>query len=344
MPDAAKPEKLPSSRFIRTKLPIADSHFTADDMFEAEVMPMRLNEPDFGIIGWRLMQAFERYKEFEELIVKAVDEWSGYPEVRAPLSTPEEIEIRLRNWGWYELPHSRRLIFLASEIVHHVRVCLDYCAYNAVWIAKGQPNDHTKFPLVTAPEKWNKARRSGIQGVKGDHLKWIEAVQPYNGVEWTAELLELSNQDKHRTTVELVPLYKVRFNPKDMYADPAGDPKYRGFQAEHARVEMRIAPAMTTIGDGPPGRNAQTTLFDLLEGVIGLVNNFLAEAGYKQIEVTRGTRSDRSGAWRYGPGRPMRVSDRYLCSIASGDDSKDHAVGTGCLRWAVAQTRTAPQP
>lgn len=278
---------LPASRFVPVNVPNDIDKFGPDSLFEISSVPVRNNAPDFGMVAWRMMEASGRIVEFRDLLPQVMEDWTGYMEVRAPLESPQKVEMRLRDWQWNHLPSSRRLTFIASEIVHHVRVSLDYLAYNAVWLAKGEPRPHTKFPLVTEPDKWNQERRKGIRGVKEHHREWIEEVQPFKGVEWTKHLLDLSNQDKHRTAVELIPLYSARFDPAKIYGDPAGDPTYRGFQAERPRVEMRIVPAMEPEREGPPGAGVEQILSGLIEGGVGLVNKFITEAGYSPMELFR---------------------------------------------------------
>lgn len=42
-----------------------------------------------------------------------------------------------------------------------------------------------------------------LRGLKPAHVDMIEALQPYNGVEWTKTLRDISNPDKHRTLTVL---------------------------------------------------------------------------------------------------------------------------------------------
>lgn len=278
---------LPSSRFVPVPKPPDFDRFGPNSQFEVSTAPVRLNEPDFGMVGWRMMEASSRLAEFRSLLPEVMKDWTGYMEVRAPWADHQQLEMRLRDWQWNHLPTSRRLTFIASEIVHHVRVCLDYLAYNAVWVAKGEPREHTKFPLVLEEEKWNQERRNGVRGIKQHHLEWIKEVQPFNGVKWTKHLVDLSNQDKHRTAVELAPVYTARFDPTKLYSDPGGDPSYRGFATESATVKMRIVPAMEPKRDGPPGLHVNEILGGMIDGGVGIVNKFITEVGYKPLELVR---------------------------------------------------------
>lgn len=277
----------PSSDFKRLKRPPVPDDFGPVSRYELFSVPVRSNVPDFGMVAWRMLEASERLTEFHKVLPEVMKDWTGHMEARAPFASPEDIEIRLMNWQWNHLPSARRLTFVTSEIVHHVRVCLDYCAYNSVWIAKGQPKSHTKFPLVTDAAKWNQERKKGIPGVKAHHREWVEEVQPYNGIDWTKYLVDLSNQDKHRTAVELIPLFKAQLDPKKLFSDPAGNPRYRGFEVENPRIEMRIVPAMDPADDGPPGVSAGKILLDLVVGGVELVNKFITEAGYAPLEIVQ---------------------------------------------------------
>ena len=92
---------------------------------------------------------------------------------------------------------------VAGEVLYHLRTALDYLVYNLAWLDTGAPQQHTAFPIVTDTEKWNSEGRSRVKHLSPAHREAIRAYQPFAGCTWTADLRELSNQDKHRLIVDV---------------------------------------------------------------------------------------------------------------------------------------------
>jgi hypothetical protein len=172
-------------------------------------------------------------------------------------------------------------------VLHHARIALDYCAYHVVWLDSGEPRDDTKFPLVRDQGRWGKEKRKSIPGVTSEHSDWIRGAQPFLGVDWSNNLLELSNRDKHRMAVEVVPTYRCRVDRGKRFSDPLADPEFWGFAVEDARLELRIAPAMSRGAAAEMSFPLEETLMGILQGVTGMVNRFLVEAGVGEIELLR---------------------------------------------------------
>jgi hypothetical protein len=97
-----------------------------------------------------------------------------------------------------------------GEIIYQIRATLDHLVFQMAWSDSGQTNFRTQFPIEDTPEGFRgrikpiKRRKGFVQdnwltGVSADHVKAIEELQPYKGVDWTKILRELSNEDKHRT-------------------------------------------------------------------------------------------------------------------------------------------------
>ncbi|MGH9408745.1 MAG: hypothetical protein ACRD1V_04760 [Vicinamibacterales bacterium] len=105
--------------------------------------------------------------------------------------------------GWPDIPPL--LSVLAGEVVYNLRAALDYLIYELAIKDSGSVHDGTQFPIEDLKsDPINKNR--GFDARRKDCLKWlspthtdrIEDVQPYNGVEWTKTLQDISNPDKHR--------------------------------------------------------------------------------------------------------------------------------------------------
>lgn len=228
-------------------------------------------------------------QELQERMPEVAHEWRGHPVVRAPKSAPEEMQLTLENWDWSQMPSARALTMLASELLHHARIALDYCAFHVVWLDRGAPRDGTKFPLVSEQDRWAKERRNALPGITAEHVEWVRQVQPFAGVGWSTDLLKLSNRDKHRMAVEVVPTYRCHVDPAKRFADPLGDPEFWGYAVDSPRLELNIAPAMSA-GMGPAAPDTRLpmdeTLGAILAGVTEVVNRFLVEAGYTPIALT----------------------------------------------------------
>jgi hypothetical protein len=258
-----------------------------DKLYFALVPVLDTSKPNFKSAGWRVVEAAERLNAVIKTIPNLGQEWTGHPVVRAPKSSPDDLLVTTVEWQWSQLPTARALTLLASEVLHHSRVALDYCAFHAVWLDRGSPSDKTKLPLVRDRSKWSDERRRSLPGINSTHLQWIEEVQPFANVEWSHRLVELSNRDKHRMAVEVVPTYRFRVNKAKRYADPLGDPTFCGFAVEDAKLDLRIAPAMATAttGRSNPDFPLEETLLTIVQGVAALVNRFLQEAGFEPVVI-----------------------------------------------------------
>lgn len=127
-----------------------------DDIYLALVPALDTRQPNFRSAGWRAVEAAECLKKIVEAIPSLPAEWKGYPAVRALRSTPDQHEVSLIDWEWSHLPTARKITMLASEVLHHARIALDYCAYHMVWKDGGVPRDGTHSPLLKDPVEWNK--------------------------------------------------------------------------------------------------------------------------------------------------------------------------------------------
>lgn len=243
------------------------------------------SRPDIAPAAWRLVRAGELYSQVYEFVDVAVSHRTGsHPDVRAPLSDPSDIEVLFNDiWGIPE-DDLRNLTLLASETLHHIRVALDYSAYFLVWSDTGRRNTSTKFPLVAKPANWSKERRNSVPGLTQSHSSLIRSVQPFNGVAWSAQLVELSNRDKHRVAVDVVPCYGFSFNPSEMYLDPLGTNDHRGFQVEDVEISFRLSDA---VGLDPSDAHLEltSTLHGILVGTVDLVNQILGEVGHELITL-----------------------------------------------------------
>lgn len=175
---------------------------------------------------------------------------------------------------------------LASEALHHARTALDYIAHNAAWLDGGTRNPNTQFPLASTRSEWIKdSTGRWLGGVNGEHLRWIELVQPFQGIAWSAGLRRLSNQDKHRVAVDLRPTYTIEFPRGAFTADPLGDPAWLGFNVTKRQIGLLIGDGLAP-SDKVDDVDALALLWDVVQGVAGIANKFLKVEGQNEIQIT----------------------------------------------------------
>ena len=118
-----------------------------------------------------------------------------------------------------------------SDIIHNMRAALDYIIFELARLDTGKPQDGTQFlieDIKSDPAKPNRGfdgrKAKHLKGLSPKHLGMVEALQPYNGVEWTKSLRNISNPDKHRHLTVLVregPFFITFPNDIDPRTQPA---------------------------------------------------------------------------------------------------------------------------
>jgi hypothetical protein len=103
-----------------------------------------------------------------------------------------------------------------SDAIHNMRAAMDYLVYQLAKLDSGQFQTGTQFPIedakiATTPSGNNVGfdirKKKMLKGLSSDHIDRIEQLQPYNGVDWTRNLRDISNPDKHR---DLTPITSER--------------------------------------------------------------------------------------------------------------------------------------
>lgn len=90
---------------------------------------------------------------------------------------------------------------LTGETTYNLRSSLDYLVYELAILDSGVEQLNTQFPIADFEAKFKDARKSRLKGVSDPHVERIELLQPYNGVEWTRRLRDISNPDKHKRLI-----------------------------------------------------------------------------------------------------------------------------------------------
>lgn len=262
----------------------------AQSGYEFEVSRVASRSGDtYASTALRLLRAQELYVRLNDQITAIGESWTGYPpSVRAPASAPDAFEIAYSPADIAQ--ELTNLTMLSSEIVHHVRAALDYCAYQTVHRDRGRPRSGTQFPLFDDKSRFADGLKRYMPGITHEHKIWVEEAQPYNNVRWTSLLKEFSNRDKHRTPIEVVDVFTFSIDPSRVFLDPLGDPNYLGYQVEQVSIIFRISDFDEGVGND---HEITDVLSELILGGVRLANRFLVDAGEPPIQIIQGDREIR---------------------------------------------------
>lgn len=268
------------------------------------VPQVQRNSPSLEPSALRLISAVHKINEFTELSHHILSSWPGFdPNLRAPLHQLDP-EFTNKNVGGYPVLDEQarmQLAHQASECINHVRTALDYLAFNMTWKDSGSRHEGTKFPLHTKDSGYGRVRKNSVPGLSKKHDAWVESVQPFNGTEWSQALVELSNRDKHRVAIDIVPSFTFTLDRSIPLQDPLGDPSYRGFAVANATVELLLADALE-VAPGNSNLEAGHTLRVIVAGAVNLLNLFLVDLGDDSIKI-EGLWSDSTSTTGTEPGR-----------------------------------------
>jgi len=89
-----------------------------------------------------------------------------------------------------------------GEICYNLRSALDYLVFELATLDSGCEQSGTQFPIEGSPEGFVGRRKTYLKGVNDAHVARIEQLQPYKRCQWTKNLRDASNPDKHRHFVK----------------------------------------------------------------------------------------------------------------------------------------------
>jgi hypothetical protein len=86
-----------------------------------------------------------------------------------------------------------------GEICYNLRSALDYVIFELAKLDSGVEQSGTQFPIMDAEQDFEgRGKGAFLKGVNLIHVARIERLQPYTGCNWTRNLRDTSNPDKHR--------------------------------------------------------------------------------------------------------------------------------------------------
>ena len=130
--------------------------------------------------------------EFERALFDCVDFRSSESE--------EAVQVRLDLTGPHEilLPEASAIV---GDAVNNLRSALDYLVYELATHNEGGEISNTQFIVTRCPQEFERQKKTRLRGLTERQVEMIRNLQPFNGVQWTQFLVDISNPDKHRHLV-----------------------------------------------------------------------------------------------------------------------------------------------
>lgn len=138
----------------------------------------------------RLERAGEHFEELQREIATYVDANERFSLIK--------VEGQAATALMPPAPPPAQIGVIAGEVIYNLRAALDYLVYQLAILDSGKEVNGTQFPIEAKPQGFKARRKTYLRGVNESHIAAIEALQPYNGADWTRVLRQLSNFDKHR--------------------------------------------------------------------------------------------------------------------------------------------------
>ena len=102
------------------------------------------------------------------------------------------------------------LPLVVSDAIHNLRAAFDYIVYELARHDSGKVQDGTQFIIedvksdpINRNRGFDARSKKCLKGLTRLHVDAIEGLQPYQGVEWTKTLRDISDPDKHRELIAL---------------------------------------------------------------------------------------------------------------------------------------------
>ncbi len=145
-----------------------------------------------------------------------------------------------------------------GEFLHNLRSCLNYIAYQSILDKGGQPTKRTAFPMATSKEEWDGEAGRRVGSASEEDRQLMEYFQPYTGglnldcdVSVLEEIVELSNQDRHRSPVSIEIRGSFNASPlNDLYEAVPGIslnvkpvPDHHEFKSGQVLLDINVDPS-----------------------------------------------------------------------------------------------------
>ena len=132
---------------------------------------------------------------------------------RVKLPNGREVDAVIGHAEWPIKPVPVIISILIGETIYNLRAALDYLVYALANPGAVVVNEKTQFPIEETEESFKGRRKNWLKGVSDPHVAAIQALQPFEGCNWTRMLGELSNSDKHRHHTVVVNAVRIAPTP-----------------------------------------------------------------------------------------------------------------------------------
>jgi hypothetical protein len=101
-----------------------------------------------------------------------------------------------------------RLALIFADYLHNLRGTLEHLVWHLVETHSSSASEHTGFPVVVDPNKWNRALGGKLLGFPSEFVGVVKDAQPFNHrtdptAHWLYLLHHLDIREKHRLIVRL---------------------------------------------------------------------------------------------------------------------------------------------
>lgn len=149
----------------------------------------------------KVSRAIERFAEFQRVAKTYLAAPPFVAEYRMEPSEAYEHVIVATNCT----PPPGEIVLLTGEIVQALRTALDYAVATIIERATGEPPSSAstfEFPVFVDPVRYEKSKRTKLDGVSAGDIAIINAVQPFTAASPATQPLwllhRLNIEDKHR--------------------------------------------------------------------------------------------------------------------------------------------------
>lgn len=229
--------------------------------------------------------AGDRIREIDALIAEF--HWSTVPAftmLASEVGSEKVTVTRAANPLFTQWDRTHEVAFRVGEVVNALRSALDYSVFVLAWRDSGTEQRFTQFPIVPTSHAFGKREiQRRLRGMSAPHIAAIEAVQPYNDVNWLAMLAELSNQQKHKRPLQTQPSLRIQIGPNGRMLEI--DHSVLALEVRQLAITCRIVDPKKSGLDPYP--DVMTLFQEILVGMSAYLNPLLAEEDPEMhIEVT----------------------------------------------------------
>jgi hypothetical protein len=228
----------------------------------------------------RLIRAAEHANSIADVLDRLVSDPSTQPYIyvsEEELNGEGDVDVTL-DFSYIEAARRSNLEVVASETLFNIRAALDYVVFEVAWLDAGHEVNNTQFPIVSERAKWRDESRRRLRGFTREHVEAVFPFQPFAGCGWSRQLQSLTNADKHRRLLKLLPAGEGMWNLSLM--------TFEQVQGEAGRLRAPVRDVDLTV-EFADGTDCFASFQTMIEGAAQVHAAFAAlfgEAGRLSLE------------------------------------------------------------